>query len=112
MSGGHFDWKNYGIGEFMGGEWRDAELNELFDDLFVKSIGSDREDGGLAGTLDYYLAGDYGEDTYRDEVSKFKEKWFGQSRAERLKGIVDKELGRVRDEMYATIDFGERANGR
>ena len=68
MSGGHFDWRNYGIGELMGGEWRDAELNELFDDLFVRSIGSGREDGGLAGALDYYLAGDYGEDTYRYEV--------------------------------------------
>lgn len=37
-----------------------------------------------------------------DYAKSFRE-WFGE---------CEKELGRVRDEMYATIDFGERANGR
>jgi hypothetical protein len=40
--------------------------------------------------LEWWQSGDYGEDTYRETVKKFKDKWFGQPDQERLKKVADK----------------------
>lgn len=89
MSGGHFDWLNSRIGEEMHGQWHDEEINELFDDLFNAPLWGHRE-GGLATALDFWLAGDIGEDDYREWVKKFKKKWFHRTPNNRVEFYQDK----------------------
>lgn len=89
MSGGHFDYYNYRIGDTMQGQWHDEEMNEMFDDLFVGELWGSRY-GGVAGALDYWLAGDIGEETYREYVKKFKEKWFNRTPKNRVEFYQDK----------------------
>ena len=131
MSGEHF----YGcepsaVGSTYCGQWRDEELNALFFDLFgcgwkgyrmphtgrlrkaefgdTKS--SDEYTGGLAEALDMYLDCDISEETYREQVARFKRKWlakrtpknrveFYQSQFEEYaKDIIEKfkeELGEI-----------------
>ena len=89
MSGGHFNYANYNIGYTMEGQWRDEELNELFDDLFVGNS-SDFRHGGLAGELDYWLSGDTGPEDYRECVTKFKQKWFSRTPKDRVEYYQNK----------------------
>ena len=96
MSGGHFYTSPHEVADAYCGQWQDAEIDALFFDLF--GAGWDRYHGrtpfgktrrcefgrtwadpeyacGLAETLDLYLSGDIEEDTYREQVSRFKTKW-------------------------------------
>ena len=89
MSGGHFDYENYSIGDRMQGQWHDEEINELFDDLFNAPLWGHRE-GGLATALDFWLSGDVDEETYREYVAKFKKKWFHRTPNNRVEFYQDK----------------------
>lgn len=128
MSGGHFDIYSSTVADELDGEWRDEEINELFFDLFGggwsrrsrifgKSYDEPPRDsefgprkGGLFESLDFWLAGDISEESYRKDVAKFKKKWlvkktpknrveYYQSRFEEYaREIVEKfkdELGEV-----------------
>lgn len=107
MSGGHFDC--YGMSD-LDGEWRDEELNELYFDLFGAGYGAyhsrpfgkvyyDREPrrcefgprgGGLFESLDFFLSGDTTEEDYREDVKRFKDKWFRKTPRNRIKFYQDK----------------------
>ena len=89
MSGGHFNYDNYNIGYTMDGQWQDEEINELFNDLFVGNLWGQRS-GGLAGALDYWLADDISEETYREYVDKFKKKWFHRTPSNRVEFYQNK----------------------
>lgn len=89
MSGGHFDYYNYSVGERMDGQWHDEEINELFHDLFCADLWEYRG-GGLAGALDYWLSYDIDEETYREYVAKFKKKWFHRTPNNRVEFYQDK----------------------
>ena len=89
MSGGHFNYDNYNIGYTMDGQWQDEEINELFNDLFVGNLWGQRS-GGLAGALDYWLADDISEETYREYVDKFKKKWFHRTPGNRVEFYQNK----------------------
>ena len=91
MSGGHFGYA-YNLDE-LDGQWRDAELNELYEDLFCGSEFSVRGYGGLFQSLDFWLSGDTGERDYRDAVRRFKEKWFHRTPRNR----VDYYTARIQD---------------
>ena len=101
MSGGHFYYKNEELGCEMKNEWRDAVLNELFYDMFCAPLWGHRE-GGLATALDYYLAGDIGEGTYREYVNCFKKKWFGDKNVidKVTKKYIDDKVEELRKRMY------------
>lgn len=43
------------------------------------------------------------EEQYRKAVKKFKKKWFGTDRNERLKGYIDEKLAEVKSDMYKMI---------
>ena len=100
MSGGHFEC--YGMSE-LDGQWCDEELNELYFDLFgggysyhsrpFGKVYYDREprkcefgprDGGLFESLDFWLSGDTSEEDYREDVRRFKDKWFRKTPRNRL----------------------------
>ena len=104
MSGGHFS--SYGGGidmDELRGEWRDEELNDLFEDLFglgwngrrhafgYKSayMSDDKVEfgprgGGLFESLDFWLSGDTSEEDYLDDLKRFKEKWFKRTPKNRV----------------------------
>ena len=79
MSGGHFDYLYYRIEETYKGEMEDVELNEMIVDLCE-----------LLHDLEWWQSADYGEETYRETVKKFKSKWFGKTEEERLGRLIDK----------------------
>lgn len=79
MSGGHFDYQEFTTWNTFSSEWEDYEINALFDDLFSPNENCIC----LAHALDYYLSGDTCEETYREAVKKFKQKWFARTTKER-----------------------------
>lgn len=83
MSGEYFNFDTHRIGHAMKNEWCDEEINELFHDLFCADLWNGRY-GGLATALDYWLAGDIEEETYRKYVNQFKEKWFNRTKEDRV----------------------------
>ncbi len=101
MSRGYWDYKNeylksdiFGFGGSFGDApnvFEDREINGLIYDVF-----------DLMYDFDSYKCGDSGRESYSEAVGKFKSKWFG-GRDERLKGIVDEELSRVRAELMEVI---------
>lgn len=91
MSGGSMNYICYKVEEqanYMG----DRELIELVKD--VADLMHDRE---------WYLSGDYGEDTWNKCARKFKEKWFKSSREERLKEMIESIFEDARKECMELI---------
>ena len=95
MSGGSHNYICYRIEEELVGEMHDAELNDLMKDI-----------ADLAHDLEWFDSGDIGEDTYKESVIKFKQKWFKSSREQRLKGYIDKSVDDLKKELYKLIGEG------
>lgn len=72
MSGGHFGYEELNFAEKFANQWQDEELNELFDDLFIKGL---YRNSGLIKALDLYLSDDITKEDYQKEVDEFKKKW-------------------------------------
>ena len=84
MSGGAlFDYRYPCFDEAVG-KWGDAEVEELYRDLFVGGEFSVRGYGGLAQSLDFYLSGDTGEEDYREALARFKDKWMRRTPKNRV----------------------------
>ena len=92
MSGGSHNYICYRIEEDLVGQMEDKELDDLMRDI-----------ADLAHDLEWYHSADTSRDDYRESVRKFKDKWFKQSREERLKGYVDEAIDDVRSEMYMLL---------
>ncbi len=106
MSGGRFNYTNDSVRYEMEGEWLDAEINEMFYDLFCAPLWGNR-DGGLATALDFFLSGDVCEETYREYAEKFKDKWLGRTPDERARFYADKLQERcdeLKTEMLRGMD--------
>ena len=91
MSGGAMNYIYYQVkeqAECMG----DRELIDLVND--VADLMHDRE---------WFLSGDYGDDTWNESVRKFKEKWFKSSREERLKGMIETIFEEAKKECMQLI---------
>lgn len=99
MSGGSHNYICYTIENELGGRMRDPELNELIHDIC-----------GLAHDLEWEDSGDYGEGAYQETVRKFKKKWFGGCREDRLRRYIDEQVSVTRDELLKmiTIKDGEK----
>lgn len=117
MSGGHWDYKNddvcyelfnwdvsptYGIGSKEQKRYaktareidpmEDIELSDLVYDVFC-----------LFHSADWYKSGDNSEETYRNDVEAFKQKWFKNERSDRLKEYVDAAVEELRDKLMVMI---------
>lgn len=91
MSGGYFNYEEGKVRNTFNEVWEDAELNQLFCDLFGENIWEDHsisttfgvrntiDAGGLVEVLDFYLSGDIDEEDYRVQVKEFKNKWLRRS---------------------------------
>lgn len=95
MSGGSHGYICYRIEEQLVGKMNDRELDDLMKDIVE-----------LAHDLEWYDSSDIGRDSYFATVRKFKEKWFGGDREERLKGYVDSAVDNLREELYSLIGSG------
>ena len=93
MSGGSHDYLFYRMEEEYIGKMHDRELDELMKDICE-----------LVHDLEWYDSGDYGPDGYFDTVKEFKEKWFKQSRKDRLKKIIDDSVNELRDELVRMVE--------
>lgn len=117
MSGGHFNYINdtacheifrwsvsadYGEHEADSKKARrldpleDAIISELVFDVFC-----------LLHSYDWYASCDTGEETYRADVRRFKDKWLKPMRGKRAKEIVDDELTAVREKLYRAFGVKE-----
>ena len=111
MSGGHFNYSNdtlcheifgWGVSANYGergfaqsklarkfNPLEDLVISELVFDVFC-----------LLHSFDWYSSGDTCEETYREDVARFKKKWLKQIPKSTIKEIVNDETSRLRDELY------------
>ena len=92
MSGGSHNYICFRIEEDLVGRMHDRELDDLMADV-----------AKLAHAVEWMDSGDTCEETYRKEVSAFKEKWFGGFRYDRLKDYIDEAVYNLKTELYAMI---------
>ena len=92
FSGGSYDYKYYVVDEYYNGRMFDAELNELIKDLVP-----------ILKSVEWWQSSDTNEEDYREDVAKFKKKWFGTPRNKRLKEIIDTELEEKKNELYKML---------
>lgn len=91
MSGGSMDYLCYKI---------ENQLSYV-DDLEVKELMTDLAE--LMHDLEWWQSGDYSRDSYEETLSKFKAKWFGDNRNERLKEYINKSLDGIKAEINNLI---------
>ena len=92
MSGGSYDYMCYRIEEYYVGHMKDMELNDLMKDI-----------ANLVHDLEWADSCDISDEDYFKTVIEFKNKWFKQSRQERLKTYIDEEINRTKKELYNLI---------
>lgn len=92
MSGGSHNYICYRIEEDLVGQMEDRELNDLMQDIAT-----------LAHDLEWYHSSDTSHDDYRKSVRKFKDKWFKQSREERLKKYIEESIQEIKEELLNMI---------
>lgn len=111
MSGGHFDYRNdslchdiYGwsispdYGDRGFGQSNLARRLDPFDDIVMSELIFDVF--CLMHSYDWYQSGDTDEETYRKDVTRFKNKWLRPLSDEYIRTIVDDELNVVRGRLY------------
>lgn len=99
MSGGWWNYHDsslkddiFGWGKQPRNVFEDKEISELVWDVF-----------DLLHDFDWYKSSDTCEETWLKQKEKFKRKWFGDSRKDRLKKIIDQTAEEFKEEMYKTI---------
>ena len=92
MSGGSHNYIYCRIEEDLVGQMEDRELDDLMKDIVT-----------LAHDLEWYHSADTNRDDYRESVRKFKDKWFKQSREERLKKYIEESIKETKEELLNMI---------
>ena len=92
MSGGSHDYICFKIQEELCGQMRDAELNDLVQDV-----------ANLAHDLEWADSCDISYEDYKTSIHKFKEKWFESDRHQRLKNYIDSEIEKTKKSLYELI---------
>lgn len=92
MSGGSYNYIYSELREACSGAMYDAEMDDLIEDLCK-----------VLHDLEWWQSGDTGEESYRKSLAEFKKKWFQGDRSKRLKGYIDKQVGKVKRSLYQLI---------
>lgn len=93
MSGGSYSYIYNRVEEECVNRMYDSQLNEMMKDL-VKVLHD----------LEWWQSSDTGEDTYRMAVTKFKKKWFKQTKIDVQKQI-ESEFERTKDELMKEFEY-------
>lgn len=96
MSGGSYNYIYCTLQEECEGRMYDPEMNDMISDLCK-----------VLKALEWWKSLDTSEESYREELMKFKKKWLNGKREERLKKYIDEQVGLVREQLYTMI--GEKA---
>ena len=91
MSGGSMDYICYRIADYAS-DLCDKEMTELATDM-----------ADIFHDAEWWHSSDTCEETYRESVAKFKAKWFGTSRQDRLIGYINETLAKAKSECYALV---------
>ncbi len=92
MSGGSRGYISCKIDEELVGRMFDPELDDLMNDVSI-----------LAHAVEWYESGDTCKAKYDETVAWFKKKWFQEPRDKRLREYIDREVGKLKDELYTMI---------
>lgn len=87
MSGGYLDYICYKL----------EDITDRIDDKEIKELIKDLAD--LLHDYEWWQSGDYGSESYDKKLKKFKAKWFGDNRNERLKDYLSTALDEVKAEI-------------
>lgn len=93
MSGGSYNYMYCRIEEEYVGRMYDSQLNAMMKDLVE-----------VLHDLELWQSCDIGEDTYRRAVTKFKKKWFKQTKIDVQKQI-ESELERTKDKLLKEFKY-------
>lgn len=93
MSGGYYNYMYCRIEEEYIDRMYDSQLNEMMKDL-VKVLHD----------LEWWQSCDTGENTYRNAVTKFKKKWFGQTKIDVQKQI-ESEFEQTKAELLKEFEY-------
>lgn len=72
-------------------------ITDRIDDKEIKELIKDLAD--LLHDYEWWQSGDYGSDSYDKKLKKFKAKWFGDNRNDRLKDYLSTALDEVKAEI-------------
>lgn len=100
MSGGSYNYIYCSLSSECEGRMYDPEMNDLIKDLC-----------DVLRALEWWQSSDTSESNYREELSRFKSKWFKGNRQERLKGYIDEQIGIVRSQLYSLIGEPQKSEG-
>ena len=92
MSGGSYNYIYSSLQEACCGYMYDPEMNDMIKDLCK-----------VLKALEWWQSADWGEEAYRKELSRFKNKWFKKERTDRLKKYIDEQIGTVKTQLYAML---------
>lgn len=77
----------------------DKQVSELVWDVFC-----------LLHSLDWYQSADTCEETYREDLAYFKNKWFKKTDKEMSKEEIDKQISELKEDLYKTFGISEIEN--
>jgi hypothetical protein len=111
MSGGHFNYTNDTLCSeiynwMVSPDYGDSGFNKSklarrvdpFEDIIISELVFDVF--CLMHSYDWYASADTGEEIYRKDVQRFKDKWLKQMPEERVKEIIEDELNLARERLY------------
>lgn len=91
MSGGYLDYICFKL----------EDITDRIDDKEIKDLIKDLAD--LLHDYEWWQSGDYGSETYYKKLDKFKDKWFGNNRNERLKDYLNTILDEAKEEAIKLL---------
>ncbi len=93
MSGGSYNYMYSRIEDEYVGRMFDSQLNAMMKDLCE-----------LLHDLEWWQSADYGEETYRESVNKFKKKWFRQTKID-VQSYIENKFERTKDELMKEFEY-------
>ena len=114
MSGGHWDYRNDELSREVFGWGMYPDYGEAgFEQSFLARKKDPLEDKLMSEMLwdmlcvlhsyDWYICGDNCEETYREDVKRFKKKWLKRGEAELTRREIDVALEETRMELYKAL---------
>lgn len=93
MSGGSYNYIYSEVDMYCVGKMYDSQMNELIKDLVP-----------VLHALEWWRSSDIDEEDYREEVTKFKKKWFGMTDSDIQKYVSD-QMEKKKNELLKELEY-------